>query len=97
MKTLRGESRFRTWLYRVARNHLLSAPKRKTEAFLETEPRFYSVFAEDSATLGEAEMEEVRMLCFTINSGCCTSSVRFLVATTGCGRSGAVSHPPTIR
>lgn len=66
LKTFRGASRFRTWLYRIAFNHFLNSPLRKMEKMFE---RGFGLEAardfEAAPEISDAEIEEVRILCLT--------------------------------
>lgn len=81
LTTYRGESRFRTWLYRIAINHFLNTPKRKYELLLETEPGHFSGFSEDNhgeEPISEAQVEEVRLLCSTAMLMCLNREQRLI-------------------
>ena len=64
-----GKSRFRTWLYRIAFNHFLDSPVRKTEKLFDRtfdfEKRETIAATTAEAEITDAEIEEVRLLCLT--------------------------------
>jgi RNA polymerase sigma factor (sigma-70 family) len=80
LKTFKGESKFRTWLYRIALNHFLNTPKRKMEVLLETNPSSFAGFSEVDETdkISEEEIEEVRLLCSTAMLMCLNREQRLL-------------------
>ncbi len=66
LKTFRGESLFRTWLYRIAFNHFLNSPLKKTEKMFERGFDSSALRAVEAAPeISDAEIEEVRVLCLT--------------------------------
>ena len=83
LKTYRGKSQFRTWLYRIAFNHFLNTPQRKMEKMLMNQQQ--SVVAQRQlvttaaeAEIDEAVIEEVRILCSTAMLMCLTREQRLL-------------------
>ncbi|MFY8022134.1 MAG: RNA polymerase sigma factor [Bacteroidia bacterium] len=80
LKTFKGESQFRTWLYRIAFNHFLNTPKRKIELLLESEPSHYAGFSSENEqdAINEEEIEEVRILCSTAMLMCLNREQRLL-------------------
>ena len=80
LKTFKGESQFRTWLYRIAFNYFLNAPKSKIELLLETSPAHFSGSLTDPEieNFTEAEIEEVRILCSTAMLMCLNREQRLL-------------------
>lgn len=79
LKSFKGESQFSTWLYRIAFNHFLNSPKRKTEKLIEADPRAFSGFLEEpDSTISEAEIEEVRILCSTAMLMCLNREQRLI-------------------
>lgn len=66
LRTFRGESRFRTWLYRIAFNHFLNSPKRKMEKIFESGFGLEALETVEAASeITDAEIEEVRIACLT--------------------------------
>lgn len=61
LKTFNGQSKFRTWLYRIVVNHFLNEPKRKYEEL--SLRQFESFSNDDVSQVGEQETEEVRIMC----------------------------------
>ena len=81
LKTYRGESQFRTWLYRIAINHFLNTTKRKYELLLEAQPSYFAGFSSSNSAeeqITEAEIEEVRLLCSTAMLMCLNREQRLL-------------------
>jgi RNA polymerase sigma factor (sigma-70 family) len=80
LKTFKGESQFRTWLYRIVFNHFLNTPKRKIELVLEAEPTHFAGFLNETETdiISEEEVEEVRLLCSTAMLMCLNREQRLL-------------------
>lgn len=74
------QSNFKTWLYRIAFNHFLNAPKSQLEVRFEQAPGALSGFAESDAgrPLEEEEIEEVRMLCSSAMLMCLSREQRLL-------------------
>lgn len=67
LNTFKGESQFRTWLYRIVVNHFLNSSTRKMERLYENnrvvnKPLDISV-TDSFEEIGEAEIEEVRIMC----------------------------------
>ena len=82
LKTYRGKSHFRTWLYRIALNHFLNSPQQKMEKMLMNQQqkgvaKHHSVVA-PSEEIDEALIEEVRILCSTAMLMCLTREQRLL-------------------
>ena len=80
LKTFKGNSAFRTWVYRIALNHFLNAPKTQTEILLNENLKRYSGFSENEETdsFSEKEVEEVRILCSTAMLMCLNREQRLL-------------------
>lgn len=80
LKTFKGESQFRTWLYRIAVNHFLQTRKQKIELLLEGNTTYFSGFSDDdqNADINEEEIEEVRVLCSTAMLMCLNREQRLL-------------------
>ena len=80
LKTFKGSSSFRTWVYRITFNHFLSMPKRKMEVLLgEDHARFAGFSAEDPEDpFREEEVEEVRILCSTAMLMCLSREQRLV-------------------
>jgi RNA polymerase sigma factor (sigma-70 family) len=80
LKSFRGECSFRTWLYRIALNHFLNAPKRRYESLLESNPSHFSGFSEstEDKDATDEEVEEVRLLCSTAMLMCLNREQRLL-------------------
>lgn len=80
LKTFRGESEFRTWLYRIALNHFLNCSQRKVEATarsrMEAASGRWSPDANESPD--EEVVEEVRILCATAMLMCLNREQRLL-------------------
>ena len=80
LKTFKGESQFRTWLYRIALNHFLNTSKQKMELLLEDNSTRFSGFSTDNEKdkISEEEIEEVRILCSTAMLMCLNREQRLL-------------------
>ena len=84
LKTYQGKSQFRTWLYRIAFNHFLNAPQRKTEKMLMSPSqqvlsnRKAIATQEVTEEWDETVIEEVRILCSTAMLMCLTREQRLL-------------------
>ncbi|MCA4898148.1 MAG: RNA polymerase sigma factor [Bacteroidota bacterium] len=79
LKTFRGNAQFSTWLYRIAFNHFLNSPKKKTETLIEENPKAFGSFSEEvDETISEAEVEEVRILCSTAMLMCLNREQRLI-------------------
>ncbi len=83
LKTYQGKSQFRTWLYRIAFNHFLNAPKQKMEKMLMNQQQQQQVDKRQMVTtqaieMNEAVVEEVRILCSTAMLMCLTREQRLL-------------------
>lgn len=84
LKTYKGKSQFRTWLYRIAFNHFLNAPQQKMEMLLMNQ-QLEKVSSRKAITAhqqveeyDEAVVEEVRILCSTAMLMCLTREQRLL-------------------
>jgi len=80
LRTFKGESQFRTWLYRIAFNHFINAPKQKMELLLEGNSTYFTGFSTDNEkdVISEEEIEEVRILCSTAMLMCLNREQRLL-------------------
>ena len=80
LKTFKGESNFKTWLYRIAFNYFLNAPKRKMEKLLTENSTALAGFSDETATnpYSEEELEEVRIMCSTAMLMCLNREQRLL-------------------
>lgn len=80
LKTFKGESQFRTWLYRIVFNHFLNTPKQKMELLLESNSTHFTGFSTDNEkdVISEEEIEEVRILCSTAMLMCLNREQRLL-------------------
>lgn len=77
LQSFQRKSQFRTWLYRIAVNHFLNAPKKKMELLLEYPAEGLSGFTEDEVQ-DETVVEEVRLICSTAMLMCLTREQRLL-------------------
>jgi RNA polymerase sigma factor (sigma-70 family) len=81
LKTFNGKSRFSTWIYRIAVNHFLDSPIKKTEQLF-----FHRFNAEELAEnypdaddrYPETLLEEVRVACSTAMLMCLTRDQRLI-------------------
>lgn len=81
LKTFKGESNFKTWLYRIAFNHFLSSPHRKMEKYFagSIEKIGLDIAIEgNNDDVPEELKEEVRMLCSTAMLMCLDREQRLL-------------------
>ncbi len=79
LTSFKGNSQFRTWLYRIAFNHFLNAPPKKTEQLLEAHVNASRQWSEATAPeVSETEIEEVRILCATAMLMCLDREQRLL-------------------
>lgn len=83
LKTYKGNSHFRTWLYRIAFNHFLNSPQRKMEKMLMNQQQQQVVTKQQPVPIqveekDEAVIEEVRILCSTAMLMCLTREQRLL-------------------
>ena len=79
LKTFRAESRFRTWLYRIAFNHFLDSPGRKMEKVFDRGfdlEKAANIEIQNEIT--DAEIEEVRLLCSTAMLMCLNREQRLI-------------------
>ncbi len=74
LNTFQGNSKFRTWLYRIVVNHFLNAPKKRFESVQQIEP----TYEEQEVEYSEDEVEEVRILCATAMLMCLTREQRLI-------------------
>lgn len=77
LQSFQRKSQFRTWLYRIAVNHFLNAPKKKMELLLEHPANGLAGFTEEEVR-DEAVVEEVRLLCSTAMLMCLNREQRLL-------------------
>ena len=80
LKTFKGESNFKTWLYRIAFNYFLNTPKRKMEKSMSENSSALTGFSDETTnnTISEEEIEEVRILCSTAMLMCLNREQRLL-------------------
>jgi RNA polymerase sigma factor (sigma-70 family) len=80
LKSFKGSSSFRTWVYRIAFNHFLDMPRQKMELRLSGDHSGLEGFAEEVSQdeFTEAELEEVRILCSTAMLMCLNREQRLL-------------------
>jgi len=80
LKTFKGESKFSTWVYRIAFNHFLNSSARKMETRFESDPdSFAHLNSEESHTeVNEQEVEEVRIMCSTAMLMCLNREQRLI-------------------
>lgn len=80
LKTYQGKSQFRTWLYRIAFNHFLNAPKQKMEKILMNQQQMskHQKVTTQVEEIDEVVIEEVRILCSTAMLMCLTREQRLL-------------------
>ena len=80
LKTYQGKSQFRTWLYRIAFNHFLNAPKNKMEKRLMHQQQMskHQTVTTQVEEVDEVLIEEVRILCSTAMLMCLTREQRLL-------------------
>ncbi|MEL6918421.1 MAG: RNA polymerase sigma factor [Bacteroidota bacterium] len=67
LKTFKGKSQFRTWLYRITTNHFLNAPQRKFEKMFSNriDSEEFPDTVETDNPYDQETIEEVRMACST--------------------------------
>jgi RNA polymerase sigma factor (sigma-70 family) len=65
LKAFKGESKFQTWLYRIAVNHFLNSSEKKMEKYFSNRPADDIAIEESATKATEEEIEEVRLLCAT--------------------------------
>ncbi len=78
LKTFNGKSQFRTWLYRIVFNHFMNSPLRKTEKLFTQLNEQVTGFSSEEDGVGQAEIEEVRILCSTAMLMCLNREQRLL-------------------
>lgn len=79
LKTFKGKSQFRTWLYRIVFNHFINSPSRKWEKIYSSQaPEEQRRLEENETQITEAEIEEVRILCSTAMLMCLNREQRLL-------------------
>lgn len=80
LKTFKGESHFKTWLYKIAFNYFLNTPKRKIEILMTENATSLAGFSDEITTnpYSEDEIEEVRVMCSTAMLMCLSREQRLL-------------------
>jgi RNA polymerase sigma factor (sigma-70 family) len=79
LQSFKGDSNFRTWLYRIVFNHFLNSPERKMEK-LALKSNDYPIenIMENENAFSEQEIEEVRILCSSAMLMCLNREQRLL-------------------
>ena len=82
LKSFKKESQFRTWLYRIAVNHFLSMKGKKAESVMAGNPqkikKITTTISEETESLDEELVEEVRLLCSTAMLMCLDREQRLI-------------------
>ena len=80
LKTFKGESSFKTWLYRIALNYFLNTPKRKMEQLMTENTTALAGFSDETTPnpYSEEVIEEVRIMCSTAMLMCLNREQRLL-------------------
>ena len=81
LKTFSGKSKFSTWLYRIAVNHFLNSPLKKTEQLFTgkfSEQEIGENYYETEEKINEKLLEEVRIACSTAMLMCLTRDQRLI-------------------
>jgi RNA polymerase sigma factor (sigma-70 family) len=78
LNTFKGQSQFRTWLYRIVFNHFVNSPERKMEKIFMQLSSTTTDFTNIEDSLDQSEIEEVRILCTTAMLMCLNREQRLL-------------------
>jgi len=78
LNSFKGQSQFRTWLYRIVFNHFINSPKRKMERIFVQLSNGIPDFENYEDDISLKEIEEVRILCTTAMLMCLNREQRLL-------------------